>query len=193
MAARQDHKDLHHDIDTFPYRIHQRGIDARILSRLKDFRAAPQVHLSQALGAQKAEDLEASFFRDTGRAQEVSRITGDLISLLLGVNTSAGCGIFSSDMTLQEFVERLMLADVGGRRCESHPDALTRIVPASVSLMFVINSWHLSGPSGGVGLHGTGMPHIRGSTNSRAYPTTFPRSVIDVCGSALSTEQKWSK
>jgi hypothetical protein len=46
--------------------------------------------------------LEVSFYRDASHASEVSKITGDLIALLLGVNVTHA---FRSDMTLLEFVE----------------------------------------------------------------------------------------
>ena len=87
-----------------------------------------QVSLSEALSVQKAEDLEISFFRDTSHALEVSKITGDLIALLLGVNVAHA---FRSDMTLLEFVEVFTLVDKAphqDRKCENHPDALMRIV-----------------------------------------------------------------
>ena len=62
----------------------------------------PQKSLSEALSVQKAEDLEVSFYRDASHALEVSKITGDLIALLLGVKVTHA---FRSDMTLLEFVE----------------------------------------------------------------------------------------
>ncbi|CAK9037285.1 OVARIAN TUMOR DOMAIN-containing deubiquitinating enzyme 10 (OTU domain-containing protein 10) (Deubiquitinating enzyme OTU10) [Durusdinium trenchii] len=71
-------------------------------------RLVQQVSLSEALSVQKAEDLEISFFRDTSHALEVSKITGDLIALLLGVNVAHA---FRSDMTLLEFVEVFTLVD----------------------------------------------------------------------------------
>ncbi|CAK9037327.1 E3 ubiquitin-protein ligase rnf213-beta (Mysterin-B) (Mysterin-beta) (RING finger protein 213-B) (RING finger protein 213-beta) (RING-type E3 ubiquitin transferase rnf213-beta) [Durusdinium trenchii] len=66
-----DHKDLHQDYDAFPYRIFHGIVDVRILNRLKGCRLAEQVALSEAIGVQKAEDLEISFFRDASHAVEV--------------------------------------------------------------------------------------------------------------------------
>ena len=103
----------------------------RILQRLKSCRLVQQVSLSEALSVQKAEDLEISFFRDTSRASEVSKITGDLIALLLGIRLAQ---VFRSDMTLLEFVEVFTLVDPARnqhRTCEYHPDALMRIAPGS--------------------------------------------------------------
>ena len=128
----QDHKDLHQDYDAFPYRIFHGIVDVRILNRLKGCRLAEQVALSEAIGVQKAEDLEISFFRDASHAVEVSKITGDLIALVLGVKSAHA---FRSDMTLQEFVEVFTLVDKvphQDRKCERHPDALMRIVGCSV-------------------------------------------------------------
>lgn len=134
-AHSQDHKDLHQDIDAFPYRIFHGNVDARILHCLKDCRLAPQVRLSEALSVQKAEDLEASFYRDTSYALAVSKITGDLIALLLTVNVKNVSGIFCSDMTLMEFVEVFTLVD-NMPKCRSigqtHPDSLQQIVASSV-------------------------------------------------------------
>ena len=98
----QDHKDFHCDIEVFPYRIYHGNVDVRILNRLKACKLAQQVSLSEALSVQKAEDMEVSFYRDASHALEVSKITGDLIPLLLGVNITPA---FRSDMTLLEFVE----------------------------------------------------------------------------------------
>lgn len=98
----QDHKDFHSDIEAFPYRIYHGNVDVRILHRLKDSRLAKQVSLCEALSVQKAEALEVSLYRDTSYALEVSKITGDLIALLLGVNVAH---VFRADMTLQHFVE----------------------------------------------------------------------------------------
>ena len=98
----QDHKDFHNDIEAFPYRIYHGNVDVRILHRLKDCRLAKQVSLCEALSVQKAEALEVSFYRDTSYAFEVSKITGDLIALLLGVSVAH---VFRADMTLLHFVE----------------------------------------------------------------------------------------
>ena len=49
--------------------------------------------------------MEVSFYRDASHALEVSKITGDLIPLLLGVNVTPA---FRSDMTLLEFVEAML-------------------------------------------------------------------------------------
>lgn len=130
IGVDEDHKDLHQDIDAFPYRIFHGNVDARILHCLKDCRLAPQVRLSEALSVQKAEDLEASFYRDTSYALAVSKITGDLIALLLTVNVKNVSGIFCSDMTLMEFVEVFTLVD-NMPKCRSigqtHPDSLQQI------------------------------------------------------------------
>ena len=130
-SCSQDHKDLHRDFEAFPYRIFHGNIDARILTRVKDCRIAEQVPLSAALSAQKVEDLETAFFRDTPYALEVCKITGDLIALLLGVSVTRG---FRSDMTLLQFVEYFTLVDnvpEQGRKLDNHPDALGRIVWSS--------------------------------------------------------------
>ena len=132
----QDHKDLQQDIDAFPYRIFHGNVDARILHRLKDCRLAPQVRLSEALSVQKAEDLEASFYRDTSYALAVSKITGDLIALLLTVVKNVS-GIFRSDMTLMEFVEVFTLVD-NMPKCQTHPDSLQQIVASSVHLSSLV-------------------------------------------------------
>ena len=127
-ASGQDHKDLHKDFEPFPYRIFHGNIDARILNRVKDCPIAEQVPLSVALSTQKVEDLEIAFFRDNQYALEVCKITGDLISLLLGVNVAR---LFRSDMTLLQFVEAFTLVDTAPeleRKHENHPDALGRIV-----------------------------------------------------------------
>ena len=65
-------------------------------------------------------------FSNVARSSEVSKITGDLIALLLGVNATE---VFRNDMTLLEFVEVFTLVDrhvANGQ--QSHPDALMRIV-----------------------------------------------------------------
>ena len=77
----------------------------RILNRLKDCKFAQQVALCEALSVQKVEDLEVSFYRDASYALEVSKITGDIIALLLGVNVTHA---FRSDMTLLEFVKAMI-------------------------------------------------------------------------------------
>lgn len=94
----QDHKDFNGDIEDFPYRIYHGNIDVTILKRVKDCKLAPQVSLNEA----KAHELEVSFYRDPSLALEVSKITGDLIALLLGINVSHA---FHSDMTLLAFVK----------------------------------------------------------------------------------------
>lgn len=56
----------------------------------------------------------------------MSKITGDLIALLLGINATE---VFRNDMTLLEFVEVFTLVDsrvANGQ--QNHPDALMRIV-----------------------------------------------------------------
>ena len=53
--------------------------------------------------------MEASFFRDSAKALEVSKITGDLIALLLGARSMVG--IIRGDMTLRQFVEVYTLAE----------------------------------------------------------------------------------
>ena len=77
----------------------------RILIRLKDNELAPQISLREAVSVQGVEDLEASFYRDASHALEVSKITGDLIALLQGVNGVNVTHPFRSEMTLKEFVE----------------------------------------------------------------------------------------
>ena len=125
----QDHKELQADIEDFPYRIYHGNVNVRILNRVKVdcSRLAPQISLNNALSVQRAEELEASFFRDSAKALEVSKITGDLIALLLGARSMVG--IIRGDMTLRQFVEVYTLAESSciDSKSESHPDALMRI------------------------------------------------------------------
>eukprot|EP00435_Cladocopium_sp_Y103_P061163 s32_g22.t2 len=127
QVSSQDPNDLGHDIEDFPYRIFHGNIDVRILTRLKDNELAQQVSLHEAVRS----NLEVSFYRDASHALEVSKITGDLIALLQGVNGVNVTHPFRREMTLREFVEVFTLVDrtagPGFLRCESHPDALMRI------------------------------------------------------------------
>eukprot|EP00439_Symbiodinium_sp_Y106_P067966 s2001_g11.t1 len=125
----QDHKELQADIEDFPYRIYHGNVDVRILNRVKADcrRLAPQVSLNNALGVHRAEELEAAFFRNSAKASEVSRITGDLIALLLGARHMDG--IIRGDMTLRQFAEVFTIAESSfpNKTSQSHPDALMRI------------------------------------------------------------------
>ena len=117
------------DIEDFPYRIYHGNVDVRILNRVKADcrRLAPQVSLNNALGVHRAEELEAAFFRNSAKASEVSRITGDLIALLLGARHMDG--IIRGDMTLRQFAEVFTIAESSfpNKTSQSHPDALMRI------------------------------------------------------------------
>ncbi|CAE7864415.1 unnamed protein product, partial [Symbiodinium necroappetens] len=130
QVCSQDHKELQADIEDFPYRIYHGNVTVRILNRVKVDcrRLAPQISLNNALSVQRAEELEASFFRDSAKALDVSKITGDLIALLLGARSLVG--IIRGDMTLRQFVEVYTLAESSciDNKSESHPDALMRIV-----------------------------------------------------------------
>ncbi|CAJ1431948.1 unnamed protein product [Effrenium voratum] len=128
QVCSEDHKEFQSDIDPFPYNIFHGDVNVRILTRVKSCQVVPQMSLRKALSVQRAEQLETDLYRDTAHALEVSKITGDLITLLLGVRTTS---IFRSDMTLLEFINLLLLVDQMApkqvRQCESHPDALKRI------------------------------------------------------------------